>query len=191
MSKEAIVERILSDARTEAEEIVRKAEQEAAETVAAARSRAEAERGETEAEVAERSRRIFEGKAATARLDGAKIALEEKRRVVDEIYARALEKLTLLGKRESLALIGALLEENAEEGDELLFAEGFAYADAAGKLPVVAQKKLRVSSERAKIGGGCLLRGEKCDKELSYAALLAQDREENQSVIAAEIFKNW
>lgn len=79
MSKEAIVERILSDAGAEAEAIIKDAEEKAAAVVAAASSRAEKGRRDSEAEVKVKTGSIFERKAATARLDCAKILLSEKR----------------------------------------------------------------------------------------------------------------
>lgn len=65
MSKEAIVERILSDAGAEAEAIIKDAEEKAAAVVAAASSRAEKGRRDSEAEVKVKTGSIFERKAAT------------------------------------------------------------------------------------------------------------------------------
>lgn len=188
MGREEILSRILSDAEAEAAEIVRAAEQRAAEIVRAAEDSLAADRAAAEEEARERARRIKEGRAATARLDGAKVLLAEKRRVIDGIYLRALSSLLALEKHESLLLLGRLLEENAEEGDEVVFAENFPYAEEAKGLPVVKKKNLTVSGERLPIKGGCILRGKVCDTDLSYSALLAADREEHQAEIALAVF---
>lgn len=188
MGKEEIIERILSDAEAEAREIVAKAEKEAAERAARAEADAAELRAEVEAEVGERSRRISEGKAAAARLENAKIMLAEKRRVLDELYESALVRLLALKEREQLALLSRLLEETAEEGDEVLFAEDFPYAAQAAKLPVVSARKLSVSAQRARVKGGFVLRGKLCDKDVSYEALLRADREEHQAELAARLF---
>ena len=105
MSKEAIVERILSDANAEAEAIAREAEEKAAAVIAAASSRAEKGRRDSEAEVKVRAEDIFARKAAAARLDAAKLLLAEKRRVIDGIYAAPLRRLQALGEEECLALL--------------------------------------------------------------------------------------
>jgi len=189
MSKEAIVERILSDANAEAEAIVKDAEEKAATTVAAASARAEKDRRESEAAVRAKSESIFERKAATARLDCAKLLLSEKRRVIDTVYASALRRLVDLNEEECLALTARLLETYAEQGDEIFFAENYAYAAAAARLPQIGGKGLKISSERIRLDGGFLLRGVSSDKDLSYEALLAADREEHQAELAAEIFK--
>ena len=189
MSKEAIVERILSDAEQEAGEILKAAEEKAASVIAAASARAEKGRRESEAEVREKTSGIFEQKAAAARLDSAKILLSEKRRVIDAIYASALKKLVDLNEEECLALTERLLKNYADEGDEIFFAANYSYVPAAARLPVIEEKKLKISAKKADIGGGFVLRGVLSDKDLSYEALLAADRDAHQAEIAAEIFR--
>lgn len=189
MGKEAIVEQILADAEAEAQDIISEAKRQAEEIVSAASARADAQRAETEAEVQERAKRISDGKAASARLDGAKLALAEKRRVIDTVYERALEELISLSEKDFLALTEKLLTAYSEEGDEIIFAKLYGYTDAVNKFAVVKERNLKVSDERADIRGGFLLRGEKADRDLSYPSLLNDDREVYQSELAQEIFK--
>lgn len=189
MGREAIVERILSDANAEAAAIVREAEERAASVVAAAAARAEQGRRESEAEAKKKAADILERRASAARLDSAKLLLAEKRRVLDGIYAAALERLKALDKEDCLALAERLLTEYAEEGDEIVFAAGYPHVAAVALLPVVAERDLSVSPVSADIDGGFLLRGKTSDKDLSYGALLAADREAHQSALAAELFR--
>ena len=190
MSEKAIIERIISDAEEEARAIIKEAEERADATVAEANIRAERNRCGTEAEVKAKAQSISDGKAAAARLDGAKILLGEKRGVIDAVYARALEKLLSLSERETLYLCTRLLNEHAEEGDELVFADNFKHAKAVAALPVVKEKKLKVSTKHATLDGGFMLCGKNSDKNLSYGAILAMDREEKQSEIASAIFNS-
>lgn len=189
MSKEAIIARIRSDADGEVSAILAEAHARAEEIVSAAEAKAAEERLETEAELCTLTSRIAEVNAAAARLDSAKIQLAEKRRVIETVYDRALKSLLALSERESLALLEKLLKENAEDGDEIVFDEKYPYRDGAAKLPVIKERSLSVSTETAKLGGGCILRGKRCDKDLSYPALLKTDMEENQSDLAAILFK--
>ncbi len=188
MSKEAIIERILSDAKAESEEIVRAAKARADEIVAAANARAAEERAETEAELKELTERILAVNAAAARLDGAKILLAEKRRVIEAVYAKALENLLSLGERESLLFLERLLKEYAEPEDEIVFDENFAYRKGAEQLPVIGERSLKICPTGEKLGGGCILRGKQSDKNISYPALLRLDMEQHQSALAAELF---
>ena len=189
MGKEEIIKRIQEDAASEAAEILSAARAQAESILAEAEKQTEAEHAEAEAEAKERATRISEGKAAAARLDSQKILLAEKRRVLEAIYRFALNELIALSERESVALVERLLKENAEEGDEVVFAENFAYAEKVKLLPVVKERKLTFGKERADISGGILLRGKTSDKDLSFAALLHADMEEHQADIAAALFK--
>lgn len=190
MSKEAILERIISDAQAAADATVAEAEGRAAEIIAEAEARAARDRQGTSAIIAERSKAIADGKAAAARLDAAKVMLAAKRGVIDAVYARALEKLKALPQKDAVRLAEGLLLSYAEDGDELVFATNFAYKAQVLKLAVVAEKNLKNSGKTADIDGGFILIGKNSDKNLSYGALLALDREERQAEIAAKLFSD-
>ena len=189
MGGQAIVERIISDAEQEARDIINDAEEKAAKTLAEASLRAQRNKQGVEAEVREKVTGIFDGKAATARLDCAKIALGEKRGVIDAIYSRALAQLVELNKADAVFLANRLLSAYAEDGDEIVFAENYRFVQDVSALPVVREKGLKVSPKSAKIDGGFMLCGKNSDKNLSYGALLAADREEFQADIAVSLFK--
>ena len=188
MSKQDIVERILFDANTAAEELIAAAKKRAEAIQAEAVARAEALRTETEAQVAAYDKDVKEKRKAAARLESAKILLAEKRKVLDYLYVEALRRLKTLSKEDTLSLIERLIETYAEEGDEIVFAEDFAYVQEVLAFPAVKEKKLTVSKTFAEIEGGFLLRGVSSDKDLSFEALITLDKEEHLSEIAAEIF---
>jgi len=189
MGKEAITEKILSDAKDEAEAILQEADKKAKEIAKAAEDGAEERYKTVKAEAEERAREIAERRAAAARLEAVKITLAKKRRVIDEVYASALKGLYALDKEDGLALISRLLKAYAEKGDEVIFAEDCPFAKEAAKLPLIQELGLTVSSERAKITGGFMLKGKISDKNLSFAALLEADREAHQAELAKELFK--
>lgn len=189
MGTQAIVERIISDARADAEKTVSAAESRAAEIVSAAETDAERKKLGAEAEAEAKRRAIESGKAAEARLDCAKIALKERRRVIDAVYDEAYKKLCDLQKSEAVALADRLLSEYAEVGEEIAFAADYRWAREVSKLPVIAEKKLKISLNAAGVDGSFVLRGKSVDKDISYRALLAEDKENYQGELAANIFK--
>jgi len=189
MSIQAIVERIISDAEEEAKSAVAAAEERAEQTRAQALARAEKYKAGAETENAAKRKAILEGRAATARLDSAKILLAEKRRVMDVIYGRALEELNALSQKDALKLAERLLYAYAEEGDEIIFAENYKYAREVAKLEAVKEKGLKVSPKTAKLDGGFMLSGKDADKDISYGALLAADRESAQAEMAMKLFE--
>lgn len=193
MSVESIVERIRSDGKTEAEAILAAGKRKAEETENGAKTEAERLRRETESDVEKRAAAVAAHFAATARLDVKKIMLAARKKAVENVYAEAKKRLIDLGEEETLALFNRLLCLYAEEGDAVIFADGFRYTEGVKLLPVFAEKKLKAVSDGAafagvKIDGGLYLAGKTADKDLSFDALLKADREENESRIAAELF---
>ncbi|MFR2461146.1 MAG: hypothetical protein ACLTAN_04685 [Christensenellaceae bacterium] len=193
MSVESIVERIRSDGKTEAEAILAAGKRKAEETENGAKAEAERLRRETESDVEKRAAAVAAHFAATARLDVKKIMLAARKKAVENVYAEAKKRLIDLGEEETLTLFNRLLCLYAEEGDAVIFADGFRYTEGVKLLPVFAQKKLKAVSDGAafagvKIDGGLYLAGKTADKDLSFDALLKADREENESQIAAELF---
>lgn len=195
MSVESIVERIRSDGKTEAEAILAAGKRKAEETENGAKAEAERLRRETESDVEKRAAAVAAHFAATARLDVKKIMLAARKKAVENVYAEAKKRLIDLGEEETLTLFNRLLCLYAEEGDAVIFADGFRYTEGVKLLPVFAEKKLKAVSDGAafagvKIDGGLYLAGKTADKDLSFDALLKADREENESRIAAELFGN-
>ena len=187
MSLETLKERILSDAKGEAEALISAAQSKAAAIESEAQAEAAQSRRREEQEVEERIRAMEEGSAATVRLEAKKCNLKERRRVIDTIYARALEAMMSLSEKESMELLTALLKEFAQKGDTVALSQDYPYPAAAAK--VIASAGYKLSSSRANIKGGFYLYGEKCDRDISYEALLKADREGNQAGLAAKIFK--
>lgn len=189
MSVLEIKERILADAKTEAETIIKEAEVKAEKLLADASLRAQKLREETEHEVAEKRKSIQEKRAADARLESAKILLGEKRKVVDAVYDEALSRLLELSEEDAMRLAERLLTLYAEKGDEVVFAENFRWQEQVKLLPIVKTLGLRFCEKTEKWSGGMVLRGVSSDKDLTYGALLTADREEYQADLARAIFK--
>lgn len=188
MGKQDIIDRILSDAKAEADATIKDAEGRAESIRKASEEAALSERQKAEAEMQKKREALLEGRRAAARLDKKKIALAGKRRVIDVVYGRAEDKLAKLDEAASLALVSSLLSEYAEKGDEVVLKEGYPYLAGVKKLPVVREKELKVSDKGAHISGGVILRNASCDRDLSLSSLLAADKEEHQAELASMLF---
>ena len=191
MSVESIVEKIRSDGRAEAENLLAFGRKKADEIENGAKESAEKLRRETEADVQKRAESIAERYAAAARLEVKKIRLAARKRAVEAVYEKAKQRLQKLSEEETLRLFNRLLCAYAEEGDKVIFADNFAYEKSVKLLPVFAEKKLSVISAAQKsvqIDGGMYLTGKTADKDLSFDALLKADMEENESQVASAIF---
>lgn len=188
MALQEICDRIAADAKAEAEQIIAAAQATAERIAAEAATRIEQADGEAKKELSRKVKGITDGYAASARLEGNKIMLAAKRKTLDEVFARVLNKLLTLEKGDYIALCERLIEASAEEGDELIFADNFPYKKEVASLKRVQELKIKpVFSEKCK--DGMLLRGKSSDKDLSFTALVAQYRAEHEAETAAEIFR--
>lgn len=188
MALQDICDRIAADAQAEAEQIVSAARQTAERIAAETAARIERADAEEESGLARKVKGITEGYAASARLEGKKIMLASKRRALDEVYERVLQKLISLEKDDYIALCERLIDASAEEGDELIFSDNFPYKKEVASLKRVQELKIRpVFSEKCR--DGMLLRGKSSDKDLSFTALIARYRAEHEAETAAEIFR--
>ena len=188
MSKEDIVERIITDAQNEASGIIAEAEKRADAAVKEAELRAERDKAGARADADMRVKAITAGRAASARLDCAKIELAENRWVLEAVYSEALRLLSEMDEKTSLKLAEKLLSQYAEKGDEIVFSKEYKYCDGVKKLEIVKKLGLTVCNNREDIGGGFVLRGKTSDKDTSFRALLEADREQNISDIAVGLF---
>ena len=189
MSKQDIIDRILADAQAGAESIIEQVNKKAGSILASAEAYSKKETEEAQRECNEYAKDVMEKRAAAARLEGGKIVLAEKRRTLDYIYSVALARLKELANEDPLTLYSVLIERYADWGDTVCLPVGFAYPKAVESLPAFEAKNLKLSPERVNIDGGMLLIGEKADKDVSFSALIEQDKDVHLAGIAAEIFK--
>ncbi len=188
MSMQDIVDRIISDASAEAEETLSAAKAQAEDIVLKAQAKAQSDMEDEKLQTEARIKSLTDGFEASARLDAQKILLAEKRAVIDEIYDRALARLISSSKEDAVALSDTLLKKYAEEEDEIVFADGIKNVKEVSSLKVVLERNLKISFNKASFKGGFILSGKTSDKDLSYEALLAADRELNESEIAQRLF---
>ncbi|MBR2341108.1 MAG: hypothetical protein IKA72_01695 [Clostridia bacterium] len=188
MATQNIVKKILSDAQIEAQGIISNAEKRRDEILSKANVVALERQLQAQTNAEGYAKSTLEKRLADARLESSKIMLKEKRKVVDSVYALALQRLLSLEKEDCLALYSALLEKYAEPNDEVFLAKNFAYEQEFRVLPVIEKRGLTVSKDRIDIEGGMRLVGKLADKELSFTALLAADKERNQAELARKLF---
>lgn len=185
--KSTIAQKIVEDARQDAQRTVAEAQAKADEIVESAQRTALEQKQALQAEVKVKCRDIADRKAALARLEGSKIALWAKYHVIEGVYERAMQKLVALPKEDAVKLVVNLLKF-ANKGDKVYFAKGFAYAEEVKATPSVQKKNLTFAEEGADIQGGVIIEGATADQNLSFEALLAEDKNQYAAQIAAKLF---
>lgn len=188
--KEAIIKRILDDAEAKAATIRLSAEENRANTLQEAEEWSalylEKQRALLQAESEDRIAR----KSTVAELDVRKELLAAKREVLDNVYTLALKKLENLSKQQYLSVLSNMLQKYAEVGEQIILSKSSeTYRKDIETLPVVQEKKLRLSESCGDFSGGILLLGEKCDKDLSFDTALKTLKTQIESETAEHLFE--
>ena len=195
MEAEQVVEKILADAKAEADKIKKQADdQEAAEQAKLAEQLDEYKK-QTEILAQKAGEDEKSHILAAARMDIAKEYLAEKRKILDEVFEQARRQLQDLPDEEYRALIKKLILDAVETGDEEVVVdtnEGRIdqefIKEINRELGPGYKDNLRLSDERQDMGAGFILKRGKIKTNVSIEVLLGQARKELEIELAKELF---
>ena len=196
MNAQAILDKILQDAKESASATLRDADDRAKEMEAAADKRIAAARAKTEAQARQ------DAEAATARmqrmaeLDDRKLLLADKRRMMDRAFELALAKMKAMPAKQARAFLLDALTELAEGGETLIVGadnDGWmvdqflqdANAALAAKGKTAA---LTLGSEKRKGVSGLILAKHDTEINCTYEAFLTSERLEMEAQVAQTLF---
>jgi V/A-type H+-transporting ATPase subunit E len=197
MGAEEVVEKILADAKAEAEKIKKQAaeKQQQEHLKLGEQLREYKKQTETLAQKAGKERKLH--LLATARMDIAKRFLSDRRRILDEVFARAQTKLKDLSDEDYSQLMTKLMLEAVETGDEEVIIgndetrinQNF-IKEINRKLGPGYKGNLRLSDEKQNLTGGFILRRGRIKNNVSIEVLLAQARRKLEIELAKQLFEN-
>ena len=195
MEAEQVVEKILADAKAEADK--KKKEAEAKEAAEQAKLTEQLDEYKKQTELL--AKKAGEDKKshvlAAARMDIAKEYLAEKRKILDEVFEQARRQLQDLPDEEYRALIKKLLLDAVETGDEEVVVdtnEGRIdhefIKQMNRELDTGKKSDLKLSDQRQDLGAGFILKRGKIKTNVSMEVLLEQARKELEIELAKELF---
>lgn len=189
MSKEAIVEKILSDAGTRAESFVSEQKDKADDILAEAAEQCKSYIYTFQAET-DRMVSDIESRAKTvAELDARKLMLAKKTELLDRVFDRATEKLVGLDRETARRLLLGMLGA-AEDGDVITLGarqQGCLDKDDIERFAAERGISLTLSKTPGNFDG-MVLSGKGVDKNLTYGVEISLLRESIETEIAKEIF---
>lgn len=193
-SADRLIERILAEAQAQAQSVLAAADADAERTVLSAKAE-EAQIYEDAQIKAEKLREgILERSRTNAALDSRKLSLKMRRKLLDEAFDLAAQKLNAVQGEKRAKLIKKLLLDNAEGGETVL-CNGAEHAalctiikDVNGELAQKGKQPLTLAEPADKIGAGFMLVGSGYEKNCTFAALLAIVRAQEESAVAAMLF---
>jgi len=195
MEAEQVVEKILADAKAEADKIKKQADDQEAAEQAKLSEQLDEYKKQTELLAQKAGEDEKSHILAAARMDIAKQFLAEKRKILDEVFEQARRQLQDLPDEEYRALIKKLLLDAVETGDEEVVVdtkEKRIDREFIKKInsELASSKKgnLRLSNQKQDIGAGFILKRGKIKTNVSMEVLLGQARKELEIELAKELF---
>ena len=190
MSKEAIIDKILSDANLKGDAIIGEANGKADEIISLAAKQCKDYLYQSKTEIDRLTLEIDERSRSVAELDARKLLLAAKAQVLDSVYAKTLEKLRNLDKEQYSALIFSMLE-NAKDGDVVTVSEREKDMVTKESLADFAKKKgisLTLADKFGDFDGGVIISENGVDNNFTLEVEVALLREQTETKIAKEIF---
>lgn len=190
MSKEAIIDKILSDANLKGDAIIGEANGKADEIISLAAKQCKDYLYQSKTEIDRLTLEIDERSRSVAELDARKLLLAAKTQVLDDVYAKTLEKLRNLDKEQYGALIFAMLE-NAKDGDVVIVSEREKDIVTKQSLADFAKKKgikLILADKFGDFDGGVIISENGVDNNFTLDVEVSILREQTETKIAKEIF---
>lgn len=190
MSKEAIIDKILSDANLKGDAIIGEANEKANEIISLVANQCKDYLYKSKTEIDRLTLEIDERSRSVAELDARKLLLAAKAQVLDSVYAKTLEKLRNLDKEQYRALIFSMLE-NAKDGDVVTVSEREKDIVTKESLADFAKKKgisLTLADKFGDFDGGVIISENGVDNNFTLEVEVALLREQTETKIAKEIF---
>lgn len=197
MEAEQVVEKILADARAEADKTKKQADDKEADEQAKLSEQLDEYKKQTEILAQQAGKDEKSHILAAARMNIAKEYLAEKRKILDEVFEQARQQLQNLPDEEYHALIKKLLLDAVETGDEEVVVDTNEGRISKELIKEINQQlssdrksSLKLSDQRQNLGAGFILTRGKIKTNVSIEVLLDQARKELEIQLAKELFEN-
>lgn len=188
--KEAIINRILSDAKAEAKANLDDAQKKADKLFSSANEQCEKMRNDFEKDKKRIHDEILFRSSVVAELDAQKYVLQAKNLLISQTFEKVLDKLKKLDSKVYDKLISKMLEF-ASDGDVVTVSSNDKKSFTKEKLAdFAAQKKVKLSlsKDNGDFVGGIVLSSGGVDKNITFETEISQLKEEYEEVVAKMLF---
>jgi V/A-type H+-transporting ATPase subunit E len=195
MDGEQVIEKILADARAEADKIKKEAQAKLAQEQKQADEALAEFRKQTEALAQKAGADAKSQVLSAARMALAKEELAEKAKILDDVFARAEQQIRTLPDEQYRSMMTKLMADSVQSGDEEVIIDTGEKRIDQQLLDKVNQQlaskgkgNLKLSSERQPIGGGFILKKGKIQNNASLKILLGRARDKLEIELAKGLF---
>jgi len=195
MEAQQVIEKILADAKAEAEKIKKDAQQQQADEQQKLAEQLDEYNKQTKVLAEKRAADEKLHILAAARMDIAKHLLAEKRKILDDVFEQARGQLKELPDDDYRKLMTKLMLEALESGDEEVIVDKNEtriddefIRGINQQLGPNSKGRLKLCGERQNLGAGFILKRGKIKNNVSVEVLLNQARKELEIELAKELF---
>ncbi|GAE87741.1 V-type ATP synthase subunit E [Acetivibrio straminisolvens] len=194
---EKIKERIIEEARAQAEANIKRAQEEAAKIIETAQKEADAKKAQILEKAKKEAVDVKKRLKAMAELEARKKKLQARQEVVEEAFNKAIEKLNSLPDREYEEIISRLIINSVQSGtEEIILSPKDKQRISAGFIENINKKlsekgidgKIRLSEETKNISGGFILKSGDIEINNSFEAIIRMKREEVEAQVIKALF---
>lgn len=195
---ERIVNKILEDARLQAQNNIEQAEKQAADIINSAKNEAEKKKNiiieNAKKEAEERKKRLI----AVAELEARKIKLKAKQEIIASVFEQAIKTLNSLPPERYMEIITDMVLNSVKKGDEeIILSERDKSMLGDGFIGIINKKlkekningNVKLSEETANINGGFILRSGNIEMNNSFEAIMRMRYNEIESEIVKMLFE--
>ena len=187
-AKDALVKKIVDDAAAKSVAILKEAKDYCEKAIAEAKQTARDMKAAEASRAKKDADKIIENKQTLSSIETKKATLTYKREIVESVYSRTVELMKKMSKTEYSALIAALIDKYAEEGDTVILSKNAPLSsDEVKKMKKASSLGLAVQ-KTGEFDGGMVLAGKKFDKDLTFSALVEAVKEETETEVAEKLF---
>jgi vacuolar-type H+-ATPase subunit E/Vma4 len=197
MDAENVIAKILADAGAEAEKIKTQAQEKQSVEQAKLDEQLRQHQKQTDALARKAGEDEKSHLLAAARMQIAKELLTEKRKILDEVFARARQQLLNLPDDQYRRLIADLMISAVETGNEEVILDKDEKRIDQELINQVNRQlagenkgNLKLAGQRQELGGGFILRRGKIRTNVSFEVLLSQARKGLEIELAKGLFGN-
>lgn len=194
---EKLKERILEEARTQAEENLKRAQDEAADMIEAAQKDADVKRKETLDKAEKEALDVKKRLKAVAELEARKLRLKSKQEIVEEAFNKTIVKLNSLPDKEYEETISRMIVSSVETGtEEIILSQRDKQRLSPDFITQINNKltskgmkgSVTLSTQAVNISGGFILKSGDIEINNSFEAIIRMKREEIEAEVISSLF---
>jgi V/A-type H+-transporting ATPase subunit E len=187
-----IKEKIIKDAKADAEKILQEAKLKAEGILQQSKKKVQAIKAETEEIARETKEKEIERRLSAARMKSRRAILQEKRTIIDSVFDEAKKRLQDLKKAEYIRFIARLIKEEVKtEKATLVLSKDDVkkHGNGVGKkiLKAIGAKET-VPIEKGDFDGGCIVKRDTYEFNATLDTILARVKEKVESALQKTLF---